>query len=222
MDSNLRWNGESNHGAFEFLRDILNLFKHADMPDFFFIPCNPQGIFWGWMVLCATVMGLAVGSFLNVCIDRLPLQWLSASEKQNLLSNPTYSPKLKQHIATRRLTLAVPVRSFCFACGQTLGWHDNLPIFSYLWLKGRCRQCQTPFGKRTFWVELANGVGYGGIFGALGLSSMGVLLAFNLSLSLVYLGILVEQGAFSRKFLYGGGFCLACNVGFFGIQTFLK
>lgn len=63
-----------------------------------------------WM---AFLLGLLVGSFLNVCIYRLPLE----------------------------LSIWKPARSFCPACGATIAWYDNIPVVSYLVLRGRCRQC---------------------------------------------------------------------------------
>ncbi len=57
-------------------------------------------------------LGLAVGSFLNVCIYRLP----------------------------RRESLAFPA-SHCTSCGRALSWYENIPVLSYLWLRGRCRTC---------------------------------------------------------------------------------
>lgn len=80
--------------------------------------------------LCAFfvfLVGAAVGSFLNVCIYRMPLTGRS---------------------------VAKPTFSFCFTCGSTLAWYDNLPLLSYLWLSGRCRRCGTVYSSRYFWIEL--------------------------------------------------------------------
>jgi leader peptidase (prepilin peptidase)/N-methyltransferase len=70
-------------------------------------------------------IGLAVGSFLNVCIHRVPL----------------------------RLSVASP-GSRCPACGYALRWADNVPVFSYLALRGRCRRCGSPISIRYPLVEL--------------------------------------------------------------------
>ena len=58
------------------------------------------------------VFGLALGSFLNVCIYRLP----------------------------RHESIVTP-RSHCPACRHPIRWYDNVPLLSYLWLRGRCRDC---------------------------------------------------------------------------------
>ncbi len=74
----------------------------------------------------AFVMGATVGSFLNVCIYRLPLD-LSVNE---------------------------PRRSFCPACKQSIAWYRNIPLFSWLWLRGKCASCGAPIAFRYFAVEL--------------------------------------------------------------------
>lgn len=61
------------------------------------------------------VFGLAFGSFLNVCIARLP----------------------------REESIITP-RSHCPRCGKPIRWYDNLPVLSYLFLRGRCRDCRGP------------------------------------------------------------------------------
>jgi len=74
----------------------------------------------------AFILGAAVGSFLNVCIYRLPLD-LSVNE---------------------------PRRSFCPACKKPIPWHQNLPLISWLVLRGRCANCGSRIAFRYFAVEL--------------------------------------------------------------------
>jgi leader peptidase (prepilin peptidase)/N-methyltransferase len=71
------------------------------------------------------VLGLAIGSFLNVCIHRLPT-------KASIVQPP----------------------SNCPTCGYMLGWIDNVPVVSYVMLGGRCRKCRTPISIRYPIVEL--------------------------------------------------------------------
>ncbi|MCS6925166.1 MAG: A24 family peptidase [Candidatus Binatia bacterium] len=71
------------------------------------------------------VFGAAVGSFLNVCIYRLPL----------------------------RESIVFPA-SHCRTCATPLPWYDNLPLLSYLFLRGHCRSCGASFSPRYLLVEL--------------------------------------------------------------------
>jgi leader peptidase (prepilin peptidase)/N-methyltransferase len=72
-----------------------------------------------------SVLGLVVGSFLNVCIHRLP-------RKASIVQPPSNCPK----------------------CGYVLRWFDNIPVVSYAMLGGRCRRCRTPISIRYPIVEL--------------------------------------------------------------------
>lgn len=81
------------------------------------------------LVLVSALLGLLVGSFLNVCIDRLP----------------------------RGQSITGP-RSRCDACGRTLGPLDLVPVISYLWLRGRCRYCGVRIPPRVPLVEGITGL----------------------------------------------------------------
>ena len=91
----------------------------------------------------AALLGLMVGSFLNVVIHRLPLmlqaQW-DASPGDALPDAP-------------RFNLAVP-RSHCPHCQHALAWHENIPLLSFLRLRGRCAHCQAPIAWRYPAIEL--------------------------------------------------------------------
>jgi leader peptidase (prepilin peptidase) / N-methyltransferase len=88
--------------------------------------------YWLFMVF---VVGVTVGSFLNVCIARMPL------EKSILWPG-----------------------SRCGSCYESIRWYDNLPLISYLWLGGKCRRCQAGFSSQYLWVELFTGVGFAALF----------------------------------------------------------
>ena len=97
--------------------------------------------------ICIFIFGLSIGSFLNVCIYRLP-----ASQS------------------------IVHPRSKCQECNNMIAFYDNIPVISYLWLKGRCRHCGVKIGLRYPTVELL-----GGLF------ALATFLKFGLSLeSLIY------------------------------------
>ena len=94
------------------------------------------------------LFGAMVGSFLNVCIWRLP------TEEQ-----------------------IVSGRSHCRSCQRVIRWYDNIPLASFLWLKGRCRSC----GSRISWiypaVELATGILFLGVVLRFGQSVEGFIYA---------------------------------------------
>lgn len=78
------------------------------------------------LVLAAAVLGLLVGSFLNVVIARVPVG-------ESVVQPPSH----------------------CRSCGTTLAWRDNVPVLSWLVLRGRCRSCGTTIGARYPAVEAA-------------------------------------------------------------------
>lgn len=75
------------------------------------------------------LLGLCTGSFLNVCIYRM-------GREQSV----------------------VKPRSHCPRCNKTIFWYDNIPLLSYIILRGRCRHCQAKISFRYFFVELLTGV----------------------------------------------------------------
>ena len=87
------------------------------------------------------LIGLAIGSFLNVVIYRLPIM----IEQSFATPAPEPSPPLN---------LAFPA-SHCTHCLRPITWYDKLPVLSYAWLRGRCRHCQTPISWQYPLVELA-------------------------------------------------------------------
>lgn len=100
------------------------------------------------IVVIVFMFGLCVGSFMNVCIYRLPTS----------------------------TSIADPPRSMCPSCSSLIKFYDNIPVFSYLWLKGRCRYCNAPISFRYLVVEVLSGI-----------AALSVLFRFGLTLeSLVY------------------------------------
>ena len=98
---------------------------------------EPLATSWGAYAF-AVLLGLLWGSFANVCVYRWP---------------PTAAfPKGRSVVAPG---------SHCFACQTPIRWYDNVPLLSWLWLRGRCRTCKAPFSGRYLIVEAVTGALFG-------------------------------------------------------------
>jgi leader peptidase (prepilin peptidase)/N-methyltransferase len=97
------------------------------------------------------MLGLLIGSFLNVVIYRLP----KVMERQWAIECAELNGKPEQ--PTEPFNLVVP-RSRCPHCGHQIRWYENIPLLSYTALRGRCSACRAPIGIRYPLVELATGV----------------------------------------------------------------
>ncbi|MEI8043788.1 MAG: prepilin peptidase [Verrucomicrobiota bacterium] len=107
--------------------------------------------FWS---LVFFVFGSMVGSFLNVCIHRLPLG-------QSIVSPPSHCPH----------------------CQYSIPWYLNIPLGTWLYLHGKCRNCGAPISVRYFLVELLTGVAFLGCWLVYGPESAGLALVYALFLS---------------------------------------
>jgi len=96
------------------------------------------------------VLGLLIGSFLNVVIYRLPVmleaQWKAECAELSGKESP----------AAETFNLMLP-RSRCPKCDHQIRWYENIPVVSYLFLRGKCSACATPISLRYPLVELATG-----------------------------------------------------------------
>lgn len=108
----------------------------------------------GLYVVVVALLGLLVGSFLNVVIYRTPVilnrQW--QRDCQDLLGHPSEPPP-----SPETFNLVTP-RSRCPHCGHAITALENIPVLSYLWLRGRCSACQKPIGLRYPAIELLSAV----------------------------------------------------------------
>ncbi|AUZ79952.1 MULTISPECIES: prepilin peptidase [Aeromonas] len=108
-----------------------------------------QGLPWLYLSLIF-LFSLMVGSFLNVVIHRLPIMMERTwhAEYSDYFGNDEETPP-----ATGRYNLMVP-RSRCPHCDHPIGALENIPLLSWLWLRGRCRNCHAPISARYPLVEL--------------------------------------------------------------------
>lgn len=161
-----------------------------------------------WWIGTTFVLGLVVGSFLNVVIHRLPARL-----------QHRWRVECREHLGLAAETDAPPPglvrpRSHCPRCGHVLRPWENLPLLSYLVLRGRCRACGAPIPRRYLWVELAAGLGaaavawhYGPGWAAAGalvftwalialavIDARHYLLPDGITLPLLWLGLLLNLG----------------------------
>jgi leader peptidase (prepilin peptidase)/N-methyltransferase len=116
------------------------------------------------LAAAALAPALAIGSFLNVVVSRLP----------------------------DRRSLVRP-RSACPRCGHELSWWENVPILSYLVLRGRCRGCAAPIGVRYIAVEVATALLVAGCFLRFGPSGRALVAAFFVAVLVALSAIDVER-----------------------------
>jgi leader peptidase (prepilin peptidase)/N-methyltransferase len=136
-------------------------------------------------IILSALLGLVVGSFLNVCIDRLPA----------------------------RKSLAYPP-SHCDTCNKPLQVHDLVPVASYLWLRGKCRYCGAPIPQRVLWVEIFSGAAFAFLFWMFGLTWEFPLAAFYTSVLLVLAMIDLQHKLILNVIVYPVAI-IALIVGFF-------
>ena len=155
--------------------------------------------------LCWSVIGLMIGSFLNVAIYRIPIMMQRESENYLALENDQPPPH------TERYNLITP-RSACSSCAHKLSLADNSPLLSFALLKARCRYCKARISWRYPSVELLTAVLSAlviwhlgsGIAGISGLILLWMLIAMSfidldtqllpdeLTLPLMWLGLLIN------------------------------
>jgi len=141
--------------------------------------------------LCV-VIGLMTGSFLNVVIYRLPKmmerEWHAQCAEINNQSAEGALPPVEAAGETPRYNLVVP-RSACPHCGHMIGALENIPVISYLLLRGKCKGCGAHISARYPIVELISGLlsGYAAWHFGFGLAALGALLFIWMLLALTFI-----------------------------------
>ncbi len=125
------------------------------------------------LTVALALLGVAIGSFLNVCIDRLPAG-------KSLVYPPSY----------------------CDSCQRRLSAKDLIPVFSYLWLRGRCRYCRAHISQRVLWVEVGTGLLFAFLFWYYGLTKEFAIIAFYLSLFIIVIFIDLKHKLILNKVVY--------------------
>ncbi len=124
-------------------------------------------------IVVFALLGMAVGSFLNVLIDRLPAH-----------QSPVFPA------------------SHCPSCQRRLQAKDLIPVFSYIWLRGRCRYCQAPIPRRLLWVEVGTGALFAYLYWHYGLSPELAVTTFYFCLFIVIMVIDLEHRLILNRVVY--------------------
>lgn len=138
---------------------------------------------WMMVAILAALLGLLIGSFLNVCIFRLP----------------------------RDLSVVVP-RSFCPNCEKQIAWYDNVPVLSYLLLGAKCRACSAPISWRYPVVEGISAALFFASVWKLGVSPEAAKLCVFCALMVGLIFMDLEERILADEFTVGGmtfGFLLS-------------
>ena len=162
------------------------------------------------------VLGLINGSFVNVCLDRLPLQFADKTRRLHLLNSPETPHFLKQQLQNQSLNLFKPARSFCFSCGHQLKWFENIPVLSFILSQGRCLNCRSIIGLRMILIEIAHGLWYAVTVWLIQSWIWVVFSCISFSLSLI-LGYCWSYHKVRKTLLSAGGvlLVLVCWVNYF-------
>jgi leader peptidase (prepilin peptidase)/N-methyltransferase len=114
-----------------------------------------------WFAGSVLVIGLMVGSFLNVVIYRLPImmerEWREQSAELNASPSPAPAASVARSPGAERFDLSTP-RSACPTCKTPIKPVHNIPVLSWLALRGRCAACRAPISMRYPAVELTTGL----------------------------------------------------------------
>ena len=134
----------------------------------------------------ALAFGLLVGSFLNVVILRLPprLEWQWRRDSREILELPEHYEPAPPGIVVQR--------SACPKCGHKLAPWENIPVISFLMLRGQCRGCGSPISWQYPLVELATGLLFAACMWRFGFSAEGLA-------ALVFTGLLVAMSGIDLR-----------------------
>jgi leader peptidase (prepilin peptidase)/N-methyltransferase len=127
----------------------------------------------GLLIAIFTILGMAIASFLNVCIDRLP-------RKESLLSPPSHCPSCERRLAVK----------------------DLIPVFSYLRLRGRCRYCRAPIPRRLLGMEIGFGALFPLLYWHYHFSAQLGIIAYYCCLFILILAIDWEHGLILNKVIF--------------------
>lgn len=143
-------------------------------------------------VILAGLLGLLIGSFLNVCVYRMP----------------------------RDISVAKPSRSFCPECESNIAWYDNIPLLSYILLRGKCRKCGWGIPVRYPLLELATAAAFAICVGQLGLTIVALKYAIFSAILIALAASDFENLILPDEFTLGGLLIGLVLAWFVPLETF--
>ncbi|MCB0319860.1 MAG: prepilin peptidase [Bdellovibrionales bacterium] len=113
----------------------------------------------GLIDVVVVILGLIFGSFLSVCVYRIPLGRATGLDELEYEDDESQEEEaetrdLNSDFFENRVTIMYPPRSFCPNCGTQLQWRYNIPVFGWILLRGRSACCQKPISWRYPFIEL--------------------------------------------------------------------
>ncbi len=165
-----------------------------------------------WAGAAAAIFGLAWGSFLNLAVSRRPY-------REGRSGTESTATKATARKGPLRLSPFKPPRSLCLSCAVPIAWYDNLPVLSYLLLRGRCRHCGAEIGGRTLLLEILTPTAFAGLgfaaaadnFTPWRLTTTGLLLSW----AIVTIPLLWEGRRTGFRYWILGGMLLAATLAAF-------
>ena len=166
------------------------------------------------LLLVTFIFSLLVGSFLNVVIYRFPksmeYEWNNDSINHLSESIPDLKPLLEKHIQKEKPPSIIWARSNCQNCNHQIKAWENIPVFGFLFLKGKCSNCKTKISHRYWIIELLTAVlstlvvshfgwGYASIAGL-------VLTYFLIAIAMIDFDTMVIPDQFSLTLMWIGLF----------------
>jgi leader peptidase (prepilin peptidase)/N-methyltransferase len=127
-------------------------------------------------IALAFIAGLLIGSFLNVCVYRLP----------------------------RDLSVVKPARSFCPFCEETIAWYDNIPVLSYILLRAKCRHCGAHIPLRYPVVELVTAIAFATSVAMFGVTAPALKYALFSAIMIALIASDFEERILPDEFTIGG------------------
>jgi leader peptidase (prepilin peptidase) / N-methyltransferase len=149
------------------------------MTDWLWVSAQQVRADW-FLLLAFALVGLCVGSFANVVIYRLPVIILRNYRAQ---AREFLEIRIPEH-SEPPLSLSLP-RSRCPQCGHQLRWYENIPVLSWLYLRGKCSNCKTAISARYPAIELIMGLLWVAVGATYGISAQSLGYLFLASLLVV-------------------------------------